>query len=146
MRGLNRDNPARTDVLRPKSIFVFGCTMATLVACGGSIVQEVTGDAEGDVGHGLDSSDQEHACSLSSGCLVGPLPASEDGYSGMSRDAGEGTKEGVLCGYQTGPIAPGQDASGRIVQCPVTWLCVNVDKGWACCTVEGTGGVSFCQP
>lgn len=146
MRRSNLVGPARTPLLGHTSTFVFAGTMAALVACGGSTAQEPADDAGGDTNGVNDSSEEDELCSVGSGCIEGGFPASEDSDARVSRDATGGSHAGMLCGYQTGPIMPGQDAGGRIVNCPANWLCVNVDKGWACCTIEGTGGVSLCLP
>jgi hypothetical protein len=53
---------------------------------------------------------------------------------------------GVLCGLNTGPVGPNQDAGGPVLQCPAGDLCTNLNGQWTCCTPEGSGGSIDCLP
>ena len=121
------------------------------VACGGSVVgvDEGGSDAGNESGNGVrDASGFNQLCLHNLDCIeeAGGPAASEGNDAALSTDASTGSDVGDLCGYETGPIAPGRAVHGPAMHCDPSFRCVNLDKGWACCSVEGGGGVSICLP
>jgi hypothetical protein len=128
---------------------IFGGSVAGHVACGGSTVSERANDAGADSDNRIsDASMYNESCSHGSDCVeeADGLTLSGGHDAEMLLDATADSNAGVLCAYHTGPLAPGQDAGGPVMQCRSSFVCINVDKGWACCSVEGGGGVSVCLP
>jgi hypothetical protein len=83
--------------------------------------------------------------------MAGPSPFLDaSDASDEPEEAGDGaadTNTGVLCGYETGPLAPSQDAGGPVMRCNPGWVCVMLNAGWACCTPQGpdSRGGAFCN-
>jgi hypothetical protein len=129
--------------------FVFAGAVASHFACGGSVGSAPVNGSVPEGGNRVsDASSYDQACSESSECDTGAgnqsPPGDEDAAAFMEATAA--FDAGVLCGYHTGPVRPGQDAGGPAMRCTPSFVCVNLDKGWACCSVEGGGGVSLCLP
>jgi len=116
-------------------------------ACGGAVASpriEVDGASGGT---------QESPCVDAGGLVVcpGSIGAGASGSSGMGLKTVDASDDivfsgGVLCGLNTGPLAPGQDAGGPVMRCMPGLTCVNLDENWACCTPEGSGGLVNCLP
>jgi hypothetical protein len=129
--------------------FAFVGVIAGQVVCGGSVVSKPANDGGADTGDATsDAARHDQACSHNLVCLIegGGLNSPGGHDAGMSPEVSAGFNGGTLCAYHTGPIEPGQDAGGPVMQCSPTFVCVNLDKGWACCSVEGGGGASICLP
>jgi hypothetical protein len=75
--------------------------------------------------------------------LNSPVPLGPE----QLEDAAATSNTGVLCGYHTGPLAPGQDAGGPVMRCNPGWICMMLNAGWACCTPQapGSSGGTFCN-
>jgi hypothetical protein len=76
--------------------------------------------------------------SVDAGASGGPLDA---GTSGAQDAEPPGS---VLCGLNTGPLDAGASAGGPSRWCTPPETCVPFNGGWACCTEQGTGGISVC--
>jgi hypothetical protein len=50
----------------------------------------------------------------------------------------------VLCGLKTGPLDSGSAGTDPTRWCMPQEVCTQFNGGWACCTVQGTGGISIC--
>jgi len=117
----------------------FSAAVAGMLACGGSIASSRTVKGDGDAGFSDNPAIQDPC--------TGAMLCEENGDNGPEADAGVGGGGGgVLCGLNTGPLRPNQDAGGPVMRCDPGAMCASLAGQWACCAPLGTGGVSVCQP
>ena len=131
---------------------MLSCIVALFASCGAAV------DVPGSVGEGgadgssnpSDAPTYDQSC-FDPTCLEDALDRDDSGKRAGGDDAKPEqdvvaiSDASVLCGYHSGPLLPGADAGGPALQCAPGWLCVALNGAWACCTVEGTGGVSVCN-
>jgi hypothetical protein len=141
---------------------VLSSVLASGASCGGMLKgAEESGDAGTNSPHPL-SSEGSSEEGLDGSSPLSSEGSSEEGLDGSSpllnasdasekpEEAGDGAPDintGVLCGYHTGPLAPGQDAGGSVMRCDPGWVCLMLNAAWACCTPQGpgSGGGAFCN-
>jgi hypothetical protein len=132
--------------------YAFVLVAIGLASCGGRVGASDSGNeavVDGAVDGGrLGESSDAGLCSANCPDVLSgtDAPIISEGPDGVAQDASAISDGSLVCGYHTGPLAPGADAGGPSVVCSAGWMCTNLNGGWACCTIVSSagGGLSNC--